>query len=372
MDFVFSMTGDSRLYVSGGTHNSFDIEPGSYLRMAGGHIAHLDSYERSRVEIVDGTIDRGNFVGKVDISGGSIGSGFQAWSGGVVTATGGMIGNQFTAEDGSIVNFAGANVGDYLKANSRSAVNISAGTVGSNFFAGSASKVNISGGSIDADMIAVAGSSVTFTGGSIGDRLRVTGGSITMSGGSIGANAQVTSLSSTARGRFKITGGSVGDGFRVQGYFSQPTPTATPVVGPATVDILGGTFGDRFTAGVAGIVNISGGLFGESFVAEKGATINLFGRSFAIDGMPMTGLIRDVPFTVSMRDVTLSGVLADGSPFSFVLASSAAAVERFDPQATLTLTSTVPESRALLLAAGAAAGMVGLIRAQSKNGGMPC
>ncbi len=366
MEWAFTATGDSRMSISGGTHNSFTVDSGSYLRMTGGQVTSLGSNPRTVVEILDGTIDLANFVGKVDISGGSIGSGGQAWSGGVVTATGGTIGSGFRAQDGSIINFAGANVGANLIANSRSTVNIFAGTVGGRFSAKSASKVNISGGLIGADMTADPGSNLTISGGSIGDRLRVAGGAMTMSGGALGDSAQVTSPTNTTLGRFKITGGSVGNGFRVQGYFLQPTPTSTPVVGPATVDILGGIFGERFTAGVASIVNVSGGLFGESFVAEKGATINLFGRSFAIDGIPMTSLIRDMPFTVSMRDSTLSGVLVDGSPFSFSLASNASAAERFDPQATLTVTLAVPEPRALLLTALAAVGMVGVLRAQPR------
>ncbi|MBA4105004.1 MAG: hypothetical protein C0485_04535 [Pirellula sp.] len=364
MEWTFTATGDSRMSISGGTHNSFTVDSGSYLRMTGGQVSSLGSNARTVVEILEGVIDRATFAGKVDISGGSIGLGTQVWSGGVVNATGGTIGSGFRAEDGSIVNFSGANVGANLTANSRSTVNIFAGTVGGRFLANSASKVNISGGLIDADMTASAGSSVTFSGGSIGDRLRVSGGAMTMSGGTLGDGAQVTSPTNTTLGRFKITGGSVGNGFRVQGYFSQPTPTSAPVVGPATVEILGGAFGERFTAGVASIVNISGGIFGESFVAEKGATINLFGRSFAIDGIPMSSLIRDMPFTVSMRDAMLSGVLTDGSPFSFTLASNGSAAERFDPQATLTVTLAVPEPRTLLITALAVVEMVGVFRSQ--------
>jgi hypothetical protein len=346
----------SRLEVSGGTHDSIQLEQGGYASIRGGSISFLGSATATAVEIFDGTIHDGGFAAKADIFGGTLGDGFRAGVVAVVNLHGGSIGAQFQVENGGTFNVVGGAVGRNLRAIGRSTINISAGTVGAALTANALSKVNIAGGSVGPDMTAAAGSTVTFTGGAIGDRLRVTGANMTMSGGSLGAGAQVTSTSTTALARLKITGGSVGNNFRVQGYFSQPTPTSTPLVGLSTVDILGGTFGDRFTAGVSSLVNISGGLFGESFVAEKGATVNFLGSDFAIDGVPITGLVRDLPFTLTQRDVTLSGLLADGSPFSFVLASSALAPERFDRDATVKLTLIVPEPNALFLAILAAAG----------------
>src|SRR5262249_5517893 len=153
--------------------------------------------------------------------------------------------------------------------------------------------------------------------GSVGNKLNVPGGNFKIAGGSVGNDAIVQNLVSTARAKLTMSSGAIGDRFRVQGYFSQPNPNVAPVIGPAPVEISGGTVGDGFSAGIASIVNISGGTFRDLFVAEKGSTINLFGTSFFINGAPIPGLIRNVPYSITTRDVTLSGFFVDGSPFSF-------------------------------------------------------
>ena len=78
-----------------------------------------------------------------------------------------------------------------------------------------------------------------------------------------------------------------------------------------------------------------------------GSEINLFGSNFVLNNVPLDdSLVIGDPFTVFNRDVVLSGLLADGSRFSFDLNSvESFNVDFFDPDATLTVTlvSAVPE-----------------------------
>jgi len=67
--------------------------------------------------------------------------------------------------------------------------------------------------------------------------------------------------------------------------------------------------------------------------------VNLSGTEFYIDGAPLDDLVFNAPFTLMDRDVTLSGLLADGSSFLFDLNSNFVVNEDFfSPDATLTLT----------------------------------
>ena len=57
-------------------------------------------------------------------------------------------------------------------------------------------------------------------------------------------------------------------------------------------------------------------------VTPPGSNVNLLGSDFALNGTPIEGLVVGEAFPVTDRDVTLSGLLADGSPFSFDLNTS--------------------------------------------------
>ena len=94
-----------------------------------------------------------------------------------------------------------------------------------------------------------------------------------------------------------------------------------------------------------GVVNVAGGDFSTSLffvAASAGSNFNIEGSDFAIDGQPLS-LEQDVPTAVLERDVVLTGVLADGSPFSFGLESSIPFFEDFfDVDANLTVTLVEP------------------------------
>ena len=90
-------------------------------------------------------------------------------------------------------------------------------------------------------------------------------------------------------------------------------------------------------------MNISGGTVGDNFDAGLRSVINITGREFFIDGVEINGLVLDEPLTITDRNVTLSGLLADGQPFSFDLnAVNTAGNDSLDPEATLTVTLDSP------------------------------
>ena len=250
-------------------------------------------------------------AGTVNISGGSVGDRFDAFSGSVVNISGGTVGPNFDARSGSVVNISGGEVatdfarsdliffeGGSLNALSGSVVNISGGEVGGEFSAGFGSEVNISGGTVGPLFDAFDGSTVNISGGTVFPQFYAFG------------NAEIN-----------ISGGSVGFGF----------------VGmdDSVVNISGGTMG-TLTVSEG---NISGGNFIGFF--RGGREVNLFGSNFALDGEPLDSLTIDDAFTIVDRDVTLTCLLADGSPFTFELNSTTtpfAAEDFFGPGATLTVT----------------------------------
>ena len=96
-----------------------------------------------------------------------------------------------------------------------------------------------------------------------------------------------------------------------------------------------------FNANSGSEVNISGGTVDDVFVfnAESGSMVNLMGTEFLLDGVLLDSLVAGEAFTINDRDVTLSGLLADGTPFEFDLNSTTNFFEdSFAPDATLTVT----------------------------------
>ena len=106
--------------------------------------------------------------------------------------------------------------------------------------------------------------------------------------------------------------------------------------------------------------NISGGDLGTVFGLND-SEINLFGSDFFLNDLSLDEtLLLDEAFTIFDRDddLILSGLLADGSPFSFNLRTGDPFADGFDlsddffdPNATLTVTlvSAVPEPSSLVL-----------------------
>ena len=207
----------------------------------------------------------------------------------------------------------------------------SGGTVGFNSNARSGSEFNISGGSVGNVFDAFGGSEFNISGGSVGNFFNAFGGS-----------------------EINISGGSVGFSF--------------DAFDDSEVNISGGTVDGFFDARGGSVVNISGGSAGDVFDAFLGSEVNLFGSDFILDGVLLDDLVFGEAFTILDRDVTLSGLLADGSAFSFDLNSGPVFgqnVDIFSTGATLTVTSTsVPEpSSVVILLLGC--GLAGMRRVRS-------
>jgi len=396
----------AQVTIAGGTiGNGFDAFASSVVNISGGTVGNgFDAFEGSTVTISGGSVgDDFNASGGsvVNISGGTVGDSFDAISGSTVSISGGAVGDRFIASGGSVVTISGGDfrldgvpvrgletVGNTLAFNLPSGSLLSGtladgtpfafssqdsdfftdgtltleaatsppvgpavimlpadpaplgvhsgqtlvveegGLLGENFNAGWGSTVQINAGQVGNNFEAV-GAHVTVSGGTVGAGFDAFAGStVTISGGSVGG-AFLAESGSTVN----ISGGTVGDFFRAEN--------------DSTINISGGSVGDHFTSGststVAGsIVNISGGSIGDYFRVFAGS-VNWFGTQFILDGNDLTGTLSpNVPLTITDRNVTLSGVLADGSPFSIDLDSNPYSNNLFDPNAILTITLILP------------------------------
>lgn len=214
---------------------------------------------------------------------------------------GGDLGDSFAVVDATL-NIAGGVVGQRVET-ARSVVNITGGSVGDDFTAFAGSEVNITGGSVGRNFNAFPGSEVNISGGTVGNAFDAVFGSVV-----------------------NISGGTVG--------------TLFDALSGSEVNISGGTIGKFIGARSDSVVNISGGTIGDSFFAQSGSEVNLFGTGFTLDGEEVTSLTRGEAFTVTDRGVTLAGLLADGSPFEFELASVfvPSVKDVFEDGATVTIT----------------------------------
>ena len=294
--------------------------------------------ETTQVNVANGGVLRPSLVtassfrardgSEVNISGGTVEDAVQALSGSEINISGGSVHGFLQILEGSVLNISGGSVGDDLLV--AGIVNISDGVVLGVFSATRGSEVNISGGSVGDEFYAFRGSLINISGGSVGTTGSVTGltaydsSVINVSGGSVG------DLCSAREGsEVNISGGTVGIYFRAREG--------------SVVNISGGSVGYLFQALEGSEVNISGGSMGDLFRAKSSSNVNLFGSDFALDGVLLDNLSSGEAFTVLDRDVTLSGLLADGSAFSFDLNSVAIPGSRedaFDSSATLTVTLT--------------------------------
>lgn len=329
----------------------------------------------------------------LNVTGGSIGENLEVRNGsGInISITGGVIGDNFTVEtdpfrqDPNVFDISGGFIGDdfsfsELSSLKNGAFTMSGGSFGNNFEIGGVT-AHISGGNVGSSAFAGLTSIVTFSGEAFP---QFGGGSADMILITPNANAVATGV--LADGSVYIFAGEASDtvvatidtvavapstnpGELSSGTFTKgvrPSETLTvngtgelgrnfAVVG-GTLNVEGGStgyglevaFGEiNITGGAVGAgvdafngstVDISGGDIGDDFDAMIGSTVNLFGSSFFLDGVELTGLVSGEAFTITDRDVTLSGLLADGSPFEFDLNSSnAMGADFFSSGATLTV-----------------------------------
>jgi hypothetical protein len=214
-----------------------------------------------------------------------------------------------------VVN-AGGNVGENFNAGWGSTVRVEGGSIASNFEA-VGSHVVVSSGSIDFGFDALSGAVVDISGGTISSMQAHAGSTVNVAGGSTSGEAlsgsQVNVSSGTLAGSFMAQTGSI-------------------------VNISGGSLGNSFDVRAGGTLNMSGGSFDTDFDAFSGSAINLLGSEFLLNGAPISGLALNSPFLLTTRNATLSGVLLDGTAFSYVLSSTNSSSPYFDAGATLKLT----------------------------------
>jgi hypothetical protein len=231
------------------------------------------------------------------------------------------------------LNVYGGSVGQELLLGSLAKVNVFGGSIGRRIGTSNGTVVNISGGSI-ADGFGARGA-VNMTGGSIGDTFTAFSGSlINISGGTIGQTFTTNAVFSPAI--VNISGGSIG------------SFTANPI---SKVNISGGELRGIFNIFADSEANISGGTFTNNFHAFERSAVNFIGTQFSLNGVPITGMPLGQKHIVGDREATLSGILADGSPFSFYLSTvfPPSDVELyFSTTATISVTE-IPEPHALLV-----------------------
>ena len=160
------------------------------------------------------------------------------------------------------------------------------GRVGFDFEANSGSEVNISGGTIGSSLGANSGSEVNISGGTLRNLGAGSGSVVNVNGGTVDI-----------------------------------------------MEVLALPFG--IFAGSGSVVNISGGTIRENALSTAGE-VNITGTQFILNGRLLDALVVGESFTIAEPIETITGILADGSSFSF--GGNGVALSGFSPDATVTLT----------------------------------
>jgi hypothetical protein len=193
------------------------------------------------------------------------------------------------------------------------------GTIIENFNAGRGSRVRVlPGGQVGNNLEAVA-ATVDVQGDATtmrlfdGSTLNVVSGEVDM------IHAQGGSVANIAGGDAAGGGGST--------YFENSTLNISGGLHPVGLGVRDA------------ILNISGGSQGQfagfpQVNAIGATTLNVYGTQFLVDGAPIAGLITGVPFTITQRDVELTGLFVDGRPFKYELNISDIGGEDYFPSGT--------------------------------------
>lgn len=161
------------------------------------------------------------------------------------------------------------------------------------------------------------GTTVNVLGGSIGLGVDLSNGVLNVESGSVALGAgSITTGFTNSNNMVQVSGGNIG------GFFQLTNNTQLDVSGGqlesfgvfsgSSATISGGVvtrFPDIFSSGV---VNISGG---NVFAVRvfSGGEVNFFGTEFSLDDEPID-LTLNEEFVITDRNVTLTGLLQDGSP----------------------------------------------------------
>ena len=404
--------GTSVEVLGGVVGNGVTARGGGVIKIAGGSVGDdLHVFDHSRLEISagrlgDNAVAHENTV--VDILGGSVGDNFQAAYQTVVNLAGGSVGNRFRSGSLGIVNQSGGTVGDYF-AIGRDTLTI----FGDDFRVDGQPIIFDDDNAIITQYLArhtlltgtlSDGTPFAFNGGDGDGSWEIWGLSIQLksvptasvaapeihvptSAAPLGVRAGQTLFVDTGGvlsnhfnaglgGVVNILDGQVGDNFEAVGaevnISGGTIGSEFDAFNGSIINIMGGSIGNDFTAHPGSIVNISGGSFDSGFEVMAGARVHLIGAEFQLNGLPIDGLILGQELLLSERNKTLSGLFADGTPFSFHLGDENVARDfgdtRFFQAAELMLTIVpVPEPASATLL-GIALSAVALRRRKSHNG----
>lgn len=331
---------NSIVNISGGTVGvGFDSRPGSFVNISGGTIGRFFEAIASDVKISGGTL--GSFAvlccDDVELIGGEFRLNGANFTGDTITMGDGDIFTGTLADGSSFIfNYLIRDLftTDKLQRVRLTTVDLpSADTnpivlnapiiTGPSGLRTGQELTVVAGGSLR-NNFAVVEATLNVEAGTVGDGAEAYNSLVNVSGGTVGSDFGAYSDSVV-----NIAGGTVGNDFRAHDG--------------SAVNISGGTVGSGFNAFSGSEVNISGGVIGAFFDAAWESVVNIRGSALSLDGTPMNDLPLGQPVTIPNRNVTLSGVLADGNPFSFYLNSDEYANGNFfSPGATITVTLEDP------------------------------
>ncbi len=215
--------------------------------------------------------------------GSTIGDYIHAGQGVNMSMFGGTVGRSFRAMDGSSIEVFGGRFALGLDIYRGSTVSIHGGQIQQSLFLDHNTTLTIDGGEFSASLSTPYGSHTEIAGGIFQHSLSATGGSTEISNGLFRQR-----LSGFKNGRFTITGGK---------------------------------FEDDFVAYEQSHFRLFGGIYQGNIIANAGTTIDIIGQAFSIDGIGVAGLTPGEFLTITDRDISLDGILSDGSLFSFDLNS---------------------------------------------------
>ena len=175
--------------------------------------------------------------------------------------------------------------------------------------------------------------------GSVDGSLRVEGSEVNINGATVGdinaVNGSELNISSGFVGRLVILSGSVANVSGIVSDFSR-------IGRDGVINLSGGGLGSDLRVEDGGVLNIRSGSVGRGIDVQNGGTLNIFGSDFTLDGVLLDDLVAGEAFTILSRDVTLSGLNAEGSTFRFNLNSDFVLFQdQFEPGSTLTVTQVL-------------------------------
>lgn len=312
------MSGSSVVQMSGGSIDNPEVGGNSLFAFTGGEVDDLFGLENGIVVIAANALvgDDAFFNGnsRLIASGGEFSDELQFFDNSAGFFTGGYVDDDLVVADNAFVEIQDFTVGDTIEASGTSTTTINGGSFGAieasgNFVSGPT--VNLNGGTTES-VSAFLGGTVNIGAATLPDGTTVSAalnGTVNLNGtmaeglvveASNNSRATIEDVAATDLSVSATSGGLVS----VQGGMGD------------TIDMLGDLNGELFW---------SGGLFEFATArVQDRSTLTVSGGQFAYNGIPIADLNATLgdgaydPVTGELRTVAgiLSGVLADGSPFS--------------------------------------------------------